>query len=223
MAYEPLSDLSVSTLRVRLYAAHPIPPNSKCIRVLDIHAPIALNLSQGPEIIYADLRVLDLERRPSFAALSYVWGAYAPEPHDITCRDCKIPVTANCYSALLHLRNRLGGFTIWVDAICIDQDNNAEKSQQIPLMNHIYSDAKAVYVWLGDGNPASDRAMRYLAHAGKLEYFTKNATSTAEEFFSPRPFAASVSVYTSRWSFTRHPYLFEGIPLGLHLFNLADT
>ncbi|RDL33032.1 uncharacterized protein BP5553_08471 [Venustampulla echinocandica] len=211
------SDLSASSPHANLYTAHPLSPNSKCIRIIDIHAPTALSPSQEPEIIYADLRVIDLESQPSFAALSYVWGAYAPEPHTISCSNCKIPVTANCYSALLHLRKRLGRFTIWIDAICIDQNSDAEKSQQIPLMNRIYSDAKAVYVWLGDGNPATDRAMRYLANAGKLEYFIKNSTSTEEEVFSPRPFAASFSVYTSRWSFTRHPYLFESSASGWRL------
>jgi hypothetical protein len=42
---------------------------------------------------------------------------------------------------------------IWIDAICIDQSNNLEKLQQIPLMGKVYSTASKVLVYLGEPSP----------------------------------------------------------------------
>ncbi|TGJ85572.1 hypothetical protein E0Z10_g3198 [Xylaria hypoxylon] len=68
-------------------------------------------------------------------------------------------VTDNCVAALHHLRDKLGSFTIWVDAICINQSTKDEKPQQIPLMGSIYQGAEKVYIWLGEGSAATGRAM----------------------------------------------------------------
>lgn len=38
---------------------------------------------------------------------------------------------------------------LWIDAICINQHDLAEKARQIPLMTRIYSTAARVLVWLG--------------------------------------------------------------------------
>jgi len=41
------------------------------------------------------------------------------------------------------------GFRLWVDAICLDQEDNAEKPHQIPLMRHICLLVTNVFVFLG--------------------------------------------------------------------------
>ena len=38
---------------------------------------------------------------------------------------------------------------LWVDAICINQNDAGEKSTQVPLMGSMYAGATAVIVWLG--------------------------------------------------------------------------
>lgn len=52
-------------------------------------------------------------------------------------------------SALRRLRQRHKSVTLWVDALCINQDNDLEKSQQVTLMTRIYSSATMVQAWLG--------------------------------------------------------------------------
>ncbi|KAK8245475.1 heterokaryon incompatibility protein-domain-containing protein [Phyllosticta capitalensis] len=56
---------------------------------------------------------------------------------------------------------------IWVDAICMNQDDEEEKKKQIPLMEEIYTWAECTYVWLGSGSVESDNAMRWLIENSK--------------------------------------------------------
>jgi hypothetical protein len=50
----------------------------------------------------------------------------------------------------------------WIDAICIDQNNDDEKSSQVALMGEIYTSAYQVVVWLGKTDRGSDRAIRMI-------------------------------------------------------------
>ncbi|KAH6870445.1 heterokaryon incompatibility protein-domain-containing protein [Alternaria rosae] len=182
----------------------PIPPTSKCIRVLDVDAA-----STEAAAVVGLLRIVDLETSPDFTAISYVWGS----PKDnriITCSGVDIVVSVNGYSALQHLRARLGAFTIWIDAVCIDQKNTKEKEHQIPLMGDIYSQAATVYVWLGEGNEKSDRAIKYMETAGFLDYFQAESgdTKTPKADYG-RPFLAACSATIARWSLIRHPFVFH--------------
>jgi len=151
----------------QLYASLAVPPNSHCIRLLDLHAP--RNSAQQPTAcsLTGSLRVACLENSPSFVSLSYVWGLKSSPSHTITCSldstyVFKLEITKNCYDALCQIRNRFGAVTIWVDSICINQEDEEEKVCQIPLMQDIYSQAKSAYIWLGNGNDRSDRAVDFL-------------------------------------------------------------
>jgi hypothetical protein len=54
---------------------------------------------------------------------------------------------------------------LWIDAICINQSDSAERSQQIFLMLEIYSQAPGVLVWLGPESFRSDFAMVFVVPA----------------------------------------------------------
>ncbi|KAF2269758.1 HET-domain-containing protein [Lojkania enalia] len=195
------------------YSSWPLPSGSKHIRLFDIQ-PTPPNVpDQYAHPIQGELRVVDLEEQPSFTALSYVWGTYAGVPHIITCgeHNIQLKVTANCHSALLHLRAKLGGFSIWVDAVCINQHDKGEKSNQIPLIGNIYSAAETVYIWLGEGNIRTGRAMAYLATAGFLEYFDSTPLDKGQS--TSRPWAAAFRAFLSTYSLKKHPFPFRGISL----------
>lgn len=91
----------------------------------------------------------------------------------------RIPITPNCFAALKGLEARLRGqsLAIWVDAICINQSDEAEKMRQIPMMGDIYSKAAVTYIWLGEGNEEMDRAMKFLSTAGFPGYFKRSGGS----------------------------------------------
>lgn len=161
----------------RLYDSLKLPQKSddlttdaKCIRVLDIFAPRRWDPSSPLE---GRLRVQSLANGQPFAALSYVWGI-DNEHHRLACEDALLPISANGHSALKHLRRKLGSFTIWIDALCINQSDIGEKERQIPLMSEIFSLASPTYLWLGEGDVRSDRAMKLLGKTGILDCFLED-------------------------------------------------
>lgn len=66
-------------------------------------------------------------------------------------------IAANVDALLRRLRRLLGHgpVRLWVDAVCLNQRDEAEKARQIPLMGAIYQAARRVHVWLG-GERAED-------------------------------------------------------------------
>ncbi|KAK3388492.1 heterokaryon incompatibility protein-domain-containing protein [Sordaria brevicollis] len=91
---------------------------------------------------------------PSFQALSYVWGVPIDEPlPTILLNGISMTVTPNLHSALVFLLSQQHDdsfkTSFWIDALCINQADNDEKSFQVPLMSKIYTSASRVLVWLG--------------------------------------------------------------------------
>jgi hypothetical protein len=69
----------------------------------------------------------------TFEALSYAWGSQE-KPHYIELDEGSLPITDSLFKALVRLRLPRRARVLWADAICINQENNAEKSKQITLM-----------------------------------------------------------------------------------------
>lgn len=61
--------------------------------------------------------------------------------------------------ALLALRQTDEDRLLWIDAICIDQDNDKEKGHQVGQMRQIYENAEQVLIWLGPSNRGIDSLM----------------------------------------------------------------
>jgi hypothetical protein len=92
-----------------------------------------------------------------YEALSYYWGS--PEKiHMITVGDGSLQVTRNLHAALQSLRDCFIERIIWIDAVCINQDDDEEKGRQVQLMAEIFAKACRVVVWLENttGDPAID-------------------------------------------------------------------
>ncbi|KAL5313089.1 hypothetical protein ACEPPN_019516 [Leptodophora sp. 'Broadleaf-Isolate-01'] len=98
-----------------------------------------------------------------FYALSYVWGSDITS-RTIRCNSKDLPVTESLHEALTALQPSLAGDTcpIWVDAICINQRDDAEKEREVAHMDDIYRRAKSGLIWLGLAARNSDIAMRYI-------------------------------------------------------------
>lgn len=75
-------------------------------------------------------------------------------------------VTENLEIALRHLRLPDKALTLWVDALCIDQSDEMEKTEQVQQMREIYSRATLVLAWLGPAAGYSDIAMEWITTFG---------------------------------------------------------
>jgi hypothetical protein len=104
--------------------------------------------------IEVSIAEIDLERSPSYEALSYAWGDPSQRVA-LQCHGKDLHVTPNCESALRHLRQDSGVRTLWVDAICIDQSSIDDRTQQVRIMGDIYSKASLVLIWLGPAVPGN--------------------------------------------------------------------
>src|SRR2546421_7941835 len=85
-----------------------------------------------------------------YEALSYTWGS-TKKIVKIWINECTMSVTENLYVALQHIRLEKSDRILWVDAICIDQDNTQERGHQVQQMRDIYREAEQVVIWLGRG------------------------------------------------------------------------
>ena len=83
-----------------------------------------------------------------FEAVSYVWGKGTKNQH-IICNGDILEITTNLHKVLQCLRLPTASRRLWVDGICIDQDNLDEKGHQVAFMGKIYQAAKQVIVYLG--------------------------------------------------------------------------
>ncbi|KAH6999520.1 ankyrin repeat-containing domain protein [Ilyonectria destructans] len=93
-----------------------------------------------------------------FEALSYAWGG-TRKSAEIVVNGCSANVTENLYTALQHLRLEHRDRVMWIDAICIDQDNSKEQGHQVGQMRTIYSKAEEVIIWLGPSSGNIDFLM----------------------------------------------------------------
>jgi hypothetical protein len=161
-----------------LYARLPVPADGRCIRLLELE-PLPKKKARDTWPLTGRLRVVRLADSPDFAALSYVWGGYST-PQDTLlihldgrhgAQYAQLNITTNCRDALRELRRKYGEVSVWVDAICINQRDDHEKSWQITLMEEIYSWATPVYVWLGHETERSNRALKWLSRASHRGLF----------------------------------------------------
>jgi hypothetical protein len=120
------------------------------IRVMKLHKgeqedPLHCTLSQIP---------LDGPDDYDFQAISYVWGHKYP-PKTLFCNDkhrltpIPLEITASLHSAPVRFRHPDRDRWLWADAVCINQDDPAEKSKQVLLMAQIYTNASRTLIWLG--------------------------------------------------------------------------
>ncbi len=139
--------------------------------------------------IHCSLVTQDLNDICQYDALSYTWGdplgrstgskegtpdcgGWSAPAFTISCGDKHIRVTTNLHSALLVLRYyhtlavdldfpKLSD-CVWIDQICIDQTNIAERNAQVGLMGRIYRQARSTQVWLG-GNDQCANDFQYVS------------------------------------------------------------
>jgi hypothetical protein len=165
------------------YAYEPLSKNPDEIRLLKLMPP-----SSSGDIEIEIIRVRS-SAPPAYEALSYVWGS--PErTHKVTVKTSlktcfprlsrrrgflfsrskfelsHLAISRNLFIALQHLSFAKKPRLLWIDAICINQDDIAERSEQVNKMASIYGSAQLVILWLGEEAHESSSAIETLRALG---------------------------------------------------------
>ncbi|KAH5650718.1 hypothetical protein HBI23_169750 [Parastagonospora nodorum] len=154
----PYSDQPLGPGEIRLLVTETVPvPLQHVFPWLSKESPISLTT-----------KVFRLDQKPDFHAISYVWGT-APASIRVPCNGNgrSLLVTPTAYEMLANFA-KFERLWWWVDAVCIDQENEVEKAGQIPLMRQIYAKEMSVAVWLGAENPAMHAFMNQFDHLLEL-------------------------------------------------------
>lgn len=158
--------------------------------------------------------LLSQERRDRYWALSYWWGdGKATNPikiyHDTGGRGDTQTMTPlnlvgtfhvrdNLYAALRQCRNKDKDVNMWVDAICInqDQEDQREKTAQVANMDQIYSGAENVCVWLGAGTSDTKETFDFLKSLLNLQHLDDLLTKTKHD---PKKWMLVLNLMRNRW------------------------
>jgi hypothetical protein len=121
---------------------------AKQIRLLQ-YLPQETTSEHNPQY---SLKTYDLDEGwPEYIAISYTWGDKEPTLN-LTVNGHVMRVRFNCWHALWQLRDHQSSGPIWIDSLCIDQENDVEKSAQVGMMGRIFEMAASVAACIGAGD-----------------------------------------------------------------------
>ncbi|KAL7943855.1 heterokaryon incompatibility domain-containing protein [Trichoderma barbatum] len=160
LSHRPKQSLSIPEEERFVYK--PLREN-KCVRFL------ILQPGSGSDPLVGSLQVgsldpEDIAQLPPYEAISYVWGT-SDRRFELILDGAILPLTQSIRDALMRVRLPDQPRRLWADQICINQDDIAERSQQVKLMNAVYKNASKVLVWLGrDLDGVAADAVRMVHH-----------------------------------------------------------
>ncbi|KAK4561744.1 hypothetical protein LTR86_004423 [Recurvomyces mirabilis] len=168
--------------------------------------------------VKAELASFSLDAKVSYIALSYRWGAPTPL-YKIQLNDQPFDIQPNLHEFLQYIRVDKGTDWYFIDAICINQNDAAERSSQVRLMGEVYSSAHSVTAWLSD---ATDRKFRKRMDTFIDAYSTDEKIQAHREAFENEIVAIVWScIYWTRLWIIQELVLAERIVIQLEHYRLT--
>lgn len=133
----------------------PLDTNRKEIRILRIHPACSSTTRIECTVLHVSL---GSSRKPKYETVSYCWGDAATKA-TIILNSRLMETTSSAASALQRMRLPDRTRAIWIDAICINQADDVEKSHQVAFMADIYSHTSRNLVWLGPDDDHTKAAL----------------------------------------------------------------
>ncbi|KAF4535920.1 Heterokaryon incompatibility protein [Lasiodiplodia theobromae] len=118
-----------------------------------------------------------------YEALSYVWGDPNKRRPIIVSRKL-FQATENLEAALRNLRHPTQPRVLWIDAICINQNDVQERNEQVKLMGDIYRCARRVIVWLGPESDTSGAAFQLMRNKPDVPDFDNATPQEIKRFWA---------------------------------------
>ncbi|KAH6619010.1 heterokaryon incompatibility protein-domain-containing protein [Boeremia exigua] len=153
---------------------HRIPPKlvvPPCARDAEFYQPLTrdkeirlLVLEPGAAGDEVKCRLIHVEPswQTRYEALSYCWGDESVT-QNLRCSGTTIAVHASLHDALSDLRQPSRERLLWVDRLCINQNDFEEMEKQITLMGEIYSQARQVLIYLGKSDSSVEQALESIS------------------------------------------------------------
>ena len=172
---------------------------------------IKLAPGRWEDAIECNLDTASLDDNPSYEALSYVWGDPSLPKKPILLQQQTFHVTPSLESALRHLRHEDSERTLWVDAVCLNQKDDAEKSVQVRQMQFIYARTSHLVIWVGEADGDSDLGMELVRQVGEElkegSYWDADLADASlikdlvreKKAFDPKPWVAANRLLRRDW------------------------
>ena len=196
---------SFCALTMNLYKKVPLSEEEPNFRLLELD--LSGDAATADEaVVHARLDTYDLRDGVDYDALSYCWGP-EEESAQIIINGESVSVSTNLLAALkqvrLDQRKTASPRKLWVDAICINQSNNAEKSHQVMLMRDIYANASRVVIWIGGPDDLSDLAFDTLKRFAADDRTSDGSATYRDIQDTVRERRAAVQLFIERPYFVR--------------------
>ncbi|GKT47724.1 heterokaryon incompatibility protein 6, OR allele [Colletotrichum spaethianum] len=168
-----------------LYRYEPLKPRGKEIRVFILYPGLFL------DDVVAEIRHVELGRS-KYEALSYTWGPANQDHGKIYLQQCAlcdsdglgalpfVNVRSTLLTALRYLRLPTVPRVLWIDSVCVDQENLVERNREVARMGEIYNKAEQVIVWLGpddDDTPVAMETIKFLSEGVIMEWHRRLFTT----------------------------------------------
>lgn len=188
---------------------HPLDAEQDQIRVITVYP--SEDRSSAIRCILQTISIQDGRSTVPYDAISYHWGPAAPanlveitvygNPAD---QPVEMRITRPLAGALRQLRAMATEsgrpLVLWTDAVCIEQRNNSERSQQVAIMRTVYEAATSVLIWLGEGDPLAEIGLVNLfdhAMHRQAKVASRNQTLDAFDYSASKP--NLISQISNKW------------------------
>ncbi|KAF7198123.1 hypothetical protein HII31_00479 [Pseudocercospora fuligena] len=141
----PASSLSMK--RARAWIEECLSSHGSCVSVDSFEMPtrvLAVGTAERPQ-----LQLTEQPQRSHYAALSYCWGGDQPAKTTVQslpayCKHIDIDTLPSAVKDAIQVTRALQIPYLWVDAFCIVQDDENDKTRELALMQSIYKGSNVV-------------------------------------------------------------------------------
>ncbi|KAF2825730.1 HET-domain-containing protein [Ophiobolus disseminans] len=137
---------------------------------------------------------------PQYEAVSYAWGDQQPTLSlEILGAAAAGPIAIrpNVDTMLRYLRPRDKPRRLWIDALCINQEDTREQAAQVQHMGEVYRYAQAVVIWIGP--PATEYARIDLFFDNLVKYADNQDTKMSKDTWQILRAILEENWFNRRW------------------------
>ncbi|KAH7320748.1 heterokaryon incompatibility protein-domain-containing protein [Stachybotrys elegans] len=171
------------------YRYEPLSKDKREIRIFTLYP------GQASDPLRGKLSTVLMQNKPTYDALSYVWGPMlfenaliiegnSPKAGSPGSNGGIIQINKNLMRALKDIRHKRKPRAMWVDMICINQEDVSERGHQVSFMADVYREARRVVIWLDEPIIPSSAPFKALSRFQRSIYEVKSESGMREKLGS---------------------------------------